>query len=50
VKKVLAEVRKTEIENLWLVDRILHGEREDPDIEKRIVIEGGTSIVVDPDV
>ena len=50
VKKVQAEVRKAELENLRLVDRILHDEREDPYIEKKIVIEGGTPIVVDADV
>ncbi|WP_162055912.1 hypothetical protein [Pontibacter pamirensis] len=40
VKKVQAEVRKAELENLRLVDRILNGEREDPDIEKKIIING----------
>jgi hypothetical protein len=40
VKKVQAEVRHAEIENLRIVDRMLHGEREDPDVEKKIVVTG----------
>jgi peptidoglycan hydrolase-like protein with peptidoglycan-binding domain len=40
VKKVQAEVRRAELENIRLAARALEGEREDPDIEKKIVIEG----------
>lgn len=40
VKKVQAEVRHAELENVRLAARALEGEREDPDIEKKIVIEG----------
>jgi hypothetical protein len=40
VQKVQAEVRHAELENLRAAARILAGEREDPDIEKKIVIEG----------
>jgi hypothetical protein len=40
VKKVQAEVRKAELENLRLAARITTEEYEDPDIEKKIVIEG----------
>lgn len=49
VKKVQAEVRHAELENLRLVDRILHGEREDPDIEKKIIVEGSTPPVLPVD-
>lgn len=45
VKKVQAEVRHAELENLRLAARLIEGEREDPDIEKKIIIEGNTSIV-----
>jgi hypothetical protein len=40
VKKVQAEARKQELENIRRAARILAGEREDPDIEKKIVVEG----------
>ena len=41
VKKVQAEVRRAELENIRLAARALKGEHEDPDIETKIVIEGG---------
>jgi hypothetical protein len=43
VKKVQAEVRHGELENIRLAARALEGEREDPDIEKKIVVEGDTN-------
>jgi hypothetical protein len=46
VKKVQAEVRHAELENIRLAARALEGEREDPDIEKKIVIEGITPAVI----
>jgi hypothetical protein len=50
VKKVQAEVRHAELENVRLAARALEGEREDPDIEKKIVIENGKAdVVIDPD-
>jgi hypothetical protein len=49
VKKVQAEVRHAELENLRLVDRILNGEREDPDVEKKIVVEGPAAPVLPTD-
>jgi len=50
VKKVQAEVRRAELENIRLAARALQGEREDPDIEKKIVIETNTkSLTVQPD-
>src|SRR5438874_5775485 len=39
VKKVQAEVRHAELENIRLAARALKGKDEDPDIEKKIVIE-----------
>jgi len=47
VKKVQAEVRKMEMENIRLAARLLKGELEDPDVEKKVVITGdgaGTNI------
>ena len=41
VKKVQAEVRHAELENVRLAARALEGEYEDPDIEKKVVIENG---------
>jgi hypothetical protein len=47
VKKAQAEVRRAELENIRLAARALEGEREDPDIEKKVVIEGGQNLVID---
>jgi hypothetical protein len=41
VKKVQAEVRHAELENLRLAARLANGEYGDPDIQKKIVIESG---------
>jgi hypothetical protein len=50
VKKVQAEVRRGELENIRLAARALRGKDEDPDIEKKIVIErDGQDITVQPD-
>ena len=51
VKKVQAEVRHAELENVRLAARALRGEDEDPDIEKKIVIEqaADAGITIDPD-
>jgi hypothetical protein len=46
VKKVQAEVRHAELENIRLAARALEGKREDPDIEKKIVIEGDAAGVI----
>lgn len=43
VKKVQAEVRRAELENIRLAARLLSGEREDPDIEKKIIVNGTTT-------
>lgn len=48
VKKVQAEVRHAELENIRLAARALKGEHEDPDIEKKIIVEGNTkNILID---
>ncbi|MGZ8097027.1 MAG: hypothetical protein ACXWUD_12375, partial [Methylosarcina sp.] len=47
VYKVQAEVRKMEIENLRFAARLLNNEREDPDIEKKIVVKGSAGPVID---
>lgn len=39
VKKAQAGVRHAELENTRLAARVLNGEREDPDVEKKIAIE-----------
>ena len=44
-----AEVRAMEFENVRMAARLLEGEREDPTIEKKVVIEGGTGVIVAPD-
>ncbi|HEX7151614.1 MAG TPA: hypothetical protein VF618_09020 [Thermoanaerobaculia bacterium] len=49
VKKAQAEARHAEIRNLWMVDRLLHDEREDPDIDKKIIIEGAVGPVLPVD-
>jgi hypothetical protein len=49
VKKVQAEVRGLELENLRAAARLIADELEDKDIEKKIVIEGGSAIVVPED-
>ena len=50
VKKVQAEVRHGELENVRLAARALTGKDEDPDIERKIVVEGATDgVIVEPD-
>jgi hypothetical protein len=48
VKKVQAEVRHAELENIRLAARALRGKDDDPDIDKKIVIEGGAVDTVIP--
>jgi hypothetical protein len=48
VKKVQAEVRHAELENLRLAARLANGEYGDPDVEKKIVIEGGVPVSLNP--
>ncbi len=49
VYKVLADVRRAELENLRLAARLVNEEREDPDIEKKIVVAGTLMPTVDAD-
>ncbi|MGH3741750.1 MAG: hypothetical protein ACRDT1_10505, partial [Micromonosporaceae bacterium] len=49
VKKAQGETRGAEMENLRMAARLLAGEREDPTIEKKVVVEGASSVDVDPD-
>jgi hypothetical protein len=50
VKKVQAEVRHAELENIRLASRALKGKDEDPDIEKKIIIESDNRhVTVAPD-
>jgi hypothetical protein len=48
VKKVQAEVRRAELENLRLAARLASGEYGDPDVEKKIVVESGMPVTVNP--
>ena len=50
VKKVQAEVRRAELENLRLAARLACGEYGDPDVEKKIVVEtDNKNITVQPE-
>lgn len=46
VFKVQEEVRKAALENVRLAARLLNQERDDPDVDRKIVIEGAGAIVV----
>jgi hypothetical protein len=48
VRKVKAEVRHNELENLRLAARLVAGEREDPEIKERILIDKGIGAVINP--
>lgn len=48
VTKVEAEVLGIHLENLRMAARLLAGEREDPTIEKRVIIEGADDLIVAP--
>jgi hypothetical protein len=50
VKKVQAEVRRAELENIRLAARALEGERDDPDVERKIVVQGlEAGVTLQPD-
>jgi hypothetical protein len=49
VKKVQAEVRNAELENIRGAARLLAGERGDPRVDKKIVIEGESGVIVPPE-
>jgi hypothetical protein len=46
VKKVQAEVRFAELENVRLGARLLSSERGDPEVDKHIVVEGTDDVIV----
>jgi hypothetical protein len=48
VKLAQANVRQAEMEALRLADRLLHDERTDPSIEKKVIIQGGPAGPVVP--
>jgi hypothetical protein len=50
VKKVQAEVRAAELENIRMAARLFAGEREDPTIEKKVVVENAGTTIVGSDV
>jgi hypothetical protein len=47
VKKVQSEVREKELENIRRAARILEGERGDPSIDKKVLIEGSVQPAVE---
>lgn len=47
VKKAQEEVRGMQMESIRKMARLLAGEREDPNIDKRVLIEGSAPVVVD---
>ena len=50
VKRVQAEVRHAELENIRLAARALRGNDEDPDIDRKVVVEGvPVPVVLDTD-
>lgn len=49
VKSAQADHRAKELENIRRAARLLNEEREDPNIDKRILIQGGSSVVVPSD-
>jgi hypothetical protein len=46
VKTAQADTRQKELDNVRMAARILAGERGDPHIDKKILVEGGASFVV----
>jgi hypothetical protein len=49
VKKVQAEVRRAELENIRLAARALEGKRSDPDIDKVVVVGENKNVTIDVD-
>jgi hypothetical protein len=49
VKKVQVDVRELELENIRYAARVLSGERGDPDVDKRVIIEG-PGVTVNPEI
>jgi hypothetical protein len=49
LKKAQADVREKELGNVLRAARLLAGQREDPHVDRRVVIEGGNGVVVPTD-
>lgn len=49
VQKVTEEVRLDRLESLRLASRLLHDERDDPDVDKKVVLTGGVTPAIDVD-
>lgn len=49
VRKVQAEVRRAEMENLRFAARLVAGEHENPTTEKRIIVDKSPDVVITPD-
>ena len=47
VKRAQASARAAELENLRMAARLLAGEREDPNIDKKVVVDGNANISID---
>jgi hypothetical protein len=47
VKRAQADLRHVELENLRLASRLMKGEDEDPDIDKKIVVSGADGVIAD---
>jgi hypothetical protein len=50
VQKVQAEVRKMELENLRYANRILDKQLDDPDTEKKVIVEGDANTIINPEI
>jgi hypothetical protein len=46
VRKAQADVRHSELENIRLAARAMEGQFDDPEVEKKIIIQGNASAIV----
>lgn len=49
VKRAQAEARAAELDNVRLAGRLLGADYDDPDVDKRVIIEGVAPVVLDPE-
>ena len=49
MNKVGAEVCEAEVENLRRAAKLVHGERENPEIDKRVFVEREPAVTIDSD-
>ncbi len=49
VKRAQAEVRKVELENVRYAARVLGDELDDPDVDKKVIVEGASGVVLPTD-